>query len=71
MIQDVELVNYNETFECNGGWAGQCNLFVNGYYRTNKLVPGKKYKVKLAVTFKDQAINAKPTYVTITVDYRK
>lgn len=71
VIQDVELVNYNDTFECNGGWAGQCKLFVNEYYRTNKMVPGKKYKLKLAVTFKDQATNAKPTYVTITVDYRK
>lgn len=67
-IDHVQLVNGFDTFtyKNTGGGAGKIYVSDNPSGKTNK-----KYTLKFAVTFKDSASNAAPTYVTVNVDYRK
>lgn len=67
-IKNIELASESDTFGCEYGLDGTTILYVKG---EASLKTGKKYKVKFAVTFVDDASNAKPSYITVTVDYRK
>lgn len=67
-IKDISLAAESDTFGYEYKGDGSGLIYVKS---TASSIPGKKYKVKLAVTYDNQASNAKSTYVTITVDYRK
>ncbi len=67
-IKKVKLVSTSDTFGYKAGADGTGILYVKD---SASLKPGKKYTVKLAVTFEGGASNAKPVYVNVKVDYRK
>jgi len=67
-IKSIALASESDTFGYIEGSDGTGILYVKD---SASLVAGKKYTVKLAVTFEDDAINAKPSYVSVSIDYRK
>ena len=67
-IKNIELVSVSDTFGFELDEDGTGVIYVK---ETASLKAGKKYSIKLAVTFADDASNAKPSYITVKVDYRK
>jgi len=68
LIENIELASGSDTFGFELGEDGTGVIYVK---ETASLKAGKKYSVKLAVSFADDASNAKPSYITVKVDYRK
>ncbi len=68
-IKNISLAAPSDTFGYDLPKIGDIGyIYVKD---TASLVPGKTYTVKLAVTFEGDAVNAKPSYVTIKVKYCK
>ncbi len=67
-ISGVELTNGGDTFDYIDEQDGRGTLYV---LDTASQKVNKTYKLKLAVRFKDGAVNAAPVYVTVSVNYRK
>ncbi len=67
-ISGVELTNGGDTFGYIDEQDGRGTLYV---LDTASQKVNKTYKLKLAVRFKDGAVNAAPVYVTVSVNYRK
>ncbi len=67
-ISGVELTNGGDTFDYIEEQDGRGTLYV---LDTASQKVNKTYKLKLAVRFKDGAVNAAPVYVTVSVNYRK
>ena len=67
-IEDIRLAQDSDTFGYRRTTGGDGYLYVKD---KASVVAGKTYTLKLEVTFKDSAVNMKPSYVTVKVVYNK
>ncbi|MGN0157398.1 MAG: hypothetical protein ACI39N_09115, partial [Lachnospiraceae bacterium] len=67
-IKDIKLATASDTFGYEKGLNGTGIIYVKDMA---SLKPGKSYTLKFAVTFKEEASNAKPAYISVKVNYNK